>query len=238
MGVALSGPRRKSITQIQALSISVHSPCARTSTKPILNLGQALCDLHPTIRRAPSPPSAKRSPLPPRRPRTAFPPLRRPPADRKLLRRLGRIRMAPPPTRSRSTRFRFTKPRWTGQDLADKRILLHSEQGAGDLIQFSRLAAKLTQQGAHVILGLPARKSSSAFSRTLQRRFTQLVVTEPPASPIRNYDYHCYLLSLPLLLGLKLETIPANRSPTSTPTPRFVVATMASPSFAPLAAEP
>ena len=48
---------------------------------------------------------------------------------------------------------KFPKPRWTGQELSGKRILLHSEQGAGDLIQFSRLSplshsAERTQSSA------------------------------------------------------------------------------------------
>jgi tetratricopeptide (TPR) repeat protein len=99
---------------------------------------------------------------------------------------------------------RFTKPRWTGQDLADKRILLHSEQGAGDLIQFSRLCTILTQRGAHTILSCPPQMFR--LFQTL-KGISRLVVDPPPDT---EFDYHCYLLSLPLLLGLKLETIPAN----------------------------
>jgi len=99
---------------------------------------------------------------------------------------------------------KFAKPRWTGQDLAGKRILLHSEQGAGDLIQFSRLCATLTQRGAHTILGSPPQLSR--LFRTLQGVSQLIGITHEGL----EFDYHCYLLSLPLYLGLTLETIPAS----------------------------
>jgi tetratricopeptide (TPR) repeat protein len=99
---------------------------------------------------------------------------------------------------------KFAKPRWTGQDLAGKRILLHSEQGAGDLIQFCRLCSILTQRGAHTILSCPPQLLR--LFRGLQG-VSQLVGDAPNET---EFDYHCYLLSLPLFLGLRLETIPAN----------------------------
>jgi ADP-heptose:LPS heptosyltransferase len=87
--------------------------------------------------------------------------------------------------------------------LNGKRILIHSEQGAGDLIQFSRLSKTLADRGAHVILGCPL---------TVHRLFRTLkgpaeLVCE--ATDKMQFDYHCYLLSLPLILKLKLDTIPA-----------------------------
>jgi tetratricopeptide (TPR) repeat protein len=99
---------------------------------------------------------------------------------------------------------KFTKPRWTRQDPTGKRILLHSEQGAGDLIQFCRLCTILNQRGAHTILGCPPHLLR--LFRSLQG-VSQLVGDVPDDM---EFDYHCYLLSLPLVLGLRLETIPAN----------------------------
>jgi tetratricopeptide (TPR) repeat protein len=98
---------------------------------------------------------------------------------------------------------KFSKPRWSGEDLRGKRILLHAEQGVGDLIQFSRLIPILTERGAQTILGCPPFlirlfKSAKGISE---------LVTEADE---RKFDYHCYLLSLPLLLGLKLQTVPAD----------------------------
>jgi hypothetical protein len=96
-----------------------------------------------------------------------------------------------------------TQPRWTGQDLAGKRLFLQAEQGAGDIIQYSRLAAVLAGRGAQTILACPP--ALLRLLRTLDG-VSHLVTN---ANMIPDFDYHCYLLSLPLLLGLKLQTIPA-----------------------------
>ena len=99
---------------------------------------------------------------------------------------------------------KFARPRWTGQNPAGKRIFLHSEQGAGDFIQFCRLCPFLTQRGAQTILGCPPQ----LFRLLHNLAGVSQLTTHAPAAD--GYDYHCYLLSLPLLLGLKLETIPAS----------------------------
>ena len=44
------------------------------------------------------------------------------------------------------------QPRWTGQDLKDKTILITQEQGLGDTIQFVRFVFGLHTAGARVIL--------------------------------------------------------------------------------------
>jgi tetratricopeptide (TPR) repeat protein len=102
------------------------------------------------------------------------------------------------------TQTRFTQPRWTGQDLAGKRIFLHAEQGAGDIVQFSRLAALLARRGAQTILACPP--TLLRLLRTLDGISHLLTNTQT----VPDFDYHCYLLSLPLLLGLNLQTIPAH----------------------------
>lgn len=46
---------------------------------------------------------------------------------------------------------RFSQPRWAGQDLQGKRLLVVGEQGHGDNIQFSRFFWSLHQAGARVL---------------------------------------------------------------------------------------
>jgi len=46
----------------------------------------------------------------------------------------------------------FSQPRWQGDALLGRRILLHAEQGLGDTIQFCRYAAMVAAHGGHVIL--------------------------------------------------------------------------------------
>ena len=46
--------------------------------------------------------------------------------------------------------FHFGIPRWNGEPLAGKRILVHAEQGLGDTIQFARFLEPLSREAAEV----------------------------------------------------------------------------------------
>lgn len=46
----------------------------------------------------------------------------------------------------------FGMPRWRGEPLAGKRVLLHAEQGLGDTMQFARFIRPLAREGAQVDL--------------------------------------------------------------------------------------
>ncbi len=51
---------------------------------------------------------------------------------------------------------RFTQPRWTGlHSISGKSILVHNDQGLGDVMQFSRYIPMLVAAGARVILEVP-----------------------------------------------------------------------------------
>ncbi len=97
----------------------------------------------------------------------------------------------------------FPQPLWRGEDLAGKTILLHSEQGYGDSIQFCRYVSALAARGARVILEVEA---------PLQRLMTTLSGTSEvlaKGSLLPAFDTHCPLLSLPLAFGTQLETVPS-----------------------------
>jgi tetratricopeptide (TPR) repeat protein len=99
----------------------------------------------------------------------------------------------------------FLQPPWLGEDaISGKVILIHSEQGLGDTIQFCRYVPLVTARGAHVIFEVapPLQKLMTGFAGTAQ------VISR--GDPLPDFDLHCPLLSLPLAFGTKLETIPSD----------------------------
>ena len=94
----------------------------------------------------------------------------------------------------------YTQPRWTGQDLADKTILVLGEQGHGDNIQFVRFLGDLTSRGARVILAVNA-----SLKSLLQGPAVPEIVC--PGDPIPEFDYWIPVMSLPAVLGTTLENL-------------------------------
>jgi tetratricopeptide (TPR) repeat protein len=97
----------------------------------------------------------------------------------------------------------FSKPLWLGQEpLQDKTILLHAEQGLGDIIQFCRYAALVKGRGARVILEVP----QALVSLLENLEGVDDLVTSGDSLP--PFDFHCPLMSLPLAFKTDLDTIP------------------------------
>ncbi len=98
----------------------------------------------------------------------------------------------------------FSQPVWLGDEsLEGKTILLHNEQGLGDLIQFCRYAKWVAARGAKVVLEVP-RQMMGLLSKL--EGVHALVATGDPLPP---FDFHCSVLSLPLALERTLCEIPA-----------------------------
>ncbi|HEY8069222.1 MAG TPA: tetratricopeptide repeat-containing glycosyltransferase family protein [Burkholderiales bacterium] len=98
----------------------------------------------------------------------------------------------------------FSRPLWLGkEDIAGKTILLYAEQGLGDAIQFARYTQAVADKGARVILEVwgAVKPLLSGFPGAQQ------VIGN--GEPLPEFDFHCPLLSLPLALNTRLETIPA-----------------------------
>jgi tetratricopeptide (TPR) repeat protein len=101
----------------------------------------------------------------------------------------------------------YPQPRWHGEQAIDgKTILLHSEQGYGDTIQFCRYVPLVAARGARVILQVeePLRQLMSGLSGVSQ--------CISKSEPLPDFDLHCPLLSLPLAFATRLQTIPSARS--------------------------
>jgi len=100
----------------------------------------------------------------------------------------------------------FDRPRWHGEPLKGRRVLLHAEQGLGDTIQFCRYATMVEARGGVAILqvqepvvrlmgSLPAMRAGLAETVSLSAK--------PPA-----FDLECPLMSLPAVFGTTVKTVP------------------------------
>jgi hypothetical protein len=97
----------------------------------------------------------------------------------------------------------FTQPQWVGHPpLAGKTIVIHSEQGIGDTIQFCRYLPLVSALGARVVFEI--QKPLLGFVQRLPGVGGFLI----QGDLLPEADFHCPLLSLPLALGTTLETIP------------------------------
>ncbi len=97
----------------------------------------------------------------------------------------------------------FAQPQWRGEDIAGKTLLLWSEQGFGDSIQFSRYAPLAAARGARVVLATRPQLRSLLASLGGVSEMVDLD-GELPA-----FDRHCPLMSLPHAFGTTRESIPA-----------------------------
>jgi tetratricopeptide (TPR) repeat protein len=98
---------------------------------------------------------------------------------------------------------RYERPRWNGEPLEGRTILLHPEGGLGDTIQFVRYAPLVRRRGGRVILRCQPRV------RPLLAGCPGVDLLRDDTQDIPWFDVHAPLLSLPGILGSKLETIPA-----------------------------
>ncbi len=98
----------------------------------------------------------------------------------------------------------ISAPLWLGDaDLAGRTILLHGEQGLGDILQFSRYIPRVAALGAKVLVGAP---------QALVPLFENLPGVSAVAvhlSALPEFDYHCPFMSLGLAFRTGLQTIPS-----------------------------
>ncbi len=98
---------------------------------------------------------------------------------------------------------RYSQPRWDGGDLAGKTILLHGEQGMGDIIQFVRYVPLVAAKKGKIVL-----VCHPELCRLLgNMRFVSRAIPFEAAPP--PYDVFCPTLSLPFMFGTTQVTIPA-----------------------------
>ncbi len=106
---------------------------------------------------------------------------------------------------SGAEQLRFSQPRWQGQPLKGRTILLAAEQGLGDTIQFVRYARLVKERsGGSVIL------RSNPVLYPLLRSVSGVDGFAIPGRPAEPFDYYAPLMSLPPIFGTTVATIPAD----------------------------
>jgi Flp pilus assembly protein TadD len=97
-------------------------------------------------------------------------------------------------------------PRWQGEALTGKSVLIGYEAGLGDMIQFCRYAAVLKARGAASVT-LICHPSLKILLATAEGVDTIIALDEPV--PSSDWDFWTPLLSLPRCCKTRLESIPA-----------------------------
>lgn len=105
---------------------------------------------------------------------------------------------------SGSQKMTTRQPEWSGEDLTGRTILLYSEQGFGDTLQFCRFAPSVAARGGRVILSVQPQ-----LCRLLRGLPGVAEVIGAGAAP-PPFDLQAPLMSLPRILGMTIESIPAS----------------------------
>jgi Flp pilus assembly protein TadD len=94
-------------------------------------------------------------------------------------------------------------PPWQGEDLAGKTLLIHAEQGAGDIIQFIRFLPELTQRGAQLRFNI-----SSQAARLFMEQAPETAYEMEGEIAAKDCDYQIRLLDVPRWLKVDDSTLP------------------------------
>lgn len=95
---------------------------------------------------------------------------------------------------------KFDQPRWTGQDIKGKTLLIIGEQGHGDNIQFVRFVADIQARGAQPVLVV-----DRSLIPLFQSPDINTIVAFGEALPA--FDYWTPIMSIPGIVGSTLENL-------------------------------
>lgn len=96
----------------------------------------------------------------------------------------------------------YPQPLWTDEDLNGQTILLHGEQGLGDILQCLRFVPQIAALGAQVIVEAPK------ALRRLVEPMVGVAAFIAPGEPCPPARFRAPLFSLPHRLGVTLERLP------------------------------
>ena len=98
-------------------------------------------------------------------------------------------------------------PRWQGEPIPDRTLLIEAEQGFGDTLLFVRFVPLAVEGAGRVVLTVQRELAALAAPLAKAWRVTLAIAGEAPPQA----DLQCSLLSLPFALGTRLDTLPCAR---------------------------
>ena len=101
---------------------------------------------------------------------------------------------------------------WDGTDLNGRTLLLFSEQGFGDMIQFARFIPQVAEREGPVILDCFAE-----LKALFQASFPMVQRVVPRGDPTPRFDFQTHLMSLGQILGVDRKTVMSTSAPYLTP---------------------
>ncbi|RFD21524.1 tetratricopeptide repeat protein [Komagataeibacter melaceti] len=101
-----------------------------------------------------------------------------------------------------SNAYGMDVPQWKGENFEGRTLLIHTEGGFGDMIQFARFIPQAAARGGRTIVRV-RRPLLALLGRSFPE---QTFITED--DPIPPHDLQCPVLSLPFALGTTVATIP------------------------------
>ena len=97
----------------------------------------------------------------------------------------------------------FVQPLWLGEPLNGATLLLHAEQGLGDTLFMLRYIPRVVSSTSRVVLEVQQRLLG------LAKQIPGVSLVLAAGDPLPHFDVQCPLMSLPLIFGTTLSTIPA-----------------------------
>lgn len=102
-----------------------------------------------------------------------------------------------------ATRLNCPQPRWQGEDISNKTLLIYNEQGHDDALQFARFLPEIAKR---------CQKLMVLCSEDLRPIFNALPAVDEVRLPQQlnqiQFDYYCPIMSLAKVLDITLDNLP------------------------------
>lgn len=113
----------------------------------------------------------------------------------------------------RRARLQSMAPMWRGDALGESNVLLlWAEQGLGDTLQFVRYLPMVAQRAPRIVLRVQGALKSlfCCFAEHIAATCATTISVIGNDQALSPHDWHCPLMSLPMIFGSDLQSLPAD----------------------------